>query len=181
MEAGEEKGSTDCGNRQEVVIADLCPFGFIGKSKPLELLCGQGEHGFEDAAVADLQQKLKNLVRKTQPFAKRIPNSGIWVEPRRRWPLSSQAKSTRLTPKPRFMKGGACPLRRAIQISTRSATRSAAFTPRPEYQAVLPIPVLPIRSSALTTASGSSLSEIAWKFLKFCWVPLLGMVTWGET
>lgn len=38
MEAGEEKGSTNCGNRQEVVIADLCPFGFIGKSKPLELL-----------------------------------------------------------------------------------------------------------------------------------------------
>ncbi|WP_448029880.1 hypothetical protein [Bradyrhizobium liaoningense] len=44
-------------------------------------LCGQGEHGFEDAAVADLQQTLKKLVRKTQPFAKRISNSGIWVEP----------------------------------------------------------------------------------------------------
>jgi hypothetical protein len=25
----------------------------------------------------------KKLVRKTQPFAKRIPKSGIWVEPQR--------------------------------------------------------------------------------------------------
>jgi hypothetical protein len=33
--------------------------------------------------------------------------------------------------------------------------------------------------SALTIANGSSLSEIASKFLKFCSVPLPGMVTWG--
>jgi hypothetical protein len=33
--------------------------------------------------------------------------------------------------------------------------------------------------STLTIANGSSLSEIASKFLKFCCVPLSGMVTWG--
>jgi hypothetical protein len=33
--------------------------------------------------------------------------------------------------------------------------------------------------SALTIANGSSLSKIASKFLKFCCVPLPGMVTWG--
>lgn len=51
------------------------------------LYAGKVEHGFEDGAVEDLQRRLKKLVRKTQPFAKRIPNSGIWVEPRlaRRW------------------------------------------------------------------------------------------------
>jgi hypothetical protein len=34
--------------------------------------------------------------------------------------------------------------------------------------------------SALTIANGSSLSEIASKFLKYCWVLLPGIVTWGK-
>jgi hypothetical protein len=36
------------------------------------------------------------------------------------------------------------------------------------------------QSSALTIANGSRLSDIASKFLKFCWVPLQGVVTWGK-
>jgi len=40
--------------------------------------------------------------------------------------------------------------------------------------------MFPNKSSALTTANGSSLSEIASKFLKFFWVPLPGTVTWGK-
>jgi hypothetical protein len=70
--------------------------------------------------------------------------------------------------------------RRAIQTSTRSTMRSASSTSLARYQAVLPIFMLPNKSSALTTANGSSLSEIASKFLKFFWVPLPGTVTWGK-
>jgi hypothetical protein len=40
--------------------------------------------------------------------------------------------------------------------------------------------MLPDKSSALTIANDSRLSDIASKFLKFCWVPLQGMVTWGK-
>jgi hypothetical protein len=58
--------------------------------------------------------------------------------------------------------------------------RSALSTSLAKYQAVLPIFMLPNKSSALTTANGSSLSEIASKFLKFFWVPLPGTVTWGK-
>jgi hypothetical protein len=72
------------------------------------------------------------------------------------------------------------PLRRAIQTFTRSAMRSASSKSLPRYQAVRPIFMLPNKSSALTTANSSSLSDIASKFLKFCRVPLLGMVTWGK-
>jgi len=68
----------------------------------------------------------------------------------------------------------------AIQTSTRSTMRSASSTSLARYQAVLPIFMLPNKSSALTTANGSSLSEIASKFLKFFWVPLPGTVTWGK-
>lgn len=70
--------------------------------------------------------------------------------------------------------------RRAIQTSTRSTMRSASSTSLARYQAVLPIFMLPNKSSALTTANGSSLSEIASKFLKFFWVPLPGTATWGK-
>jgi hypothetical protein len=40
--------------------------------------------------------------------------------------------------------------------------------------------MLPNKSLALTTANSSSLSEIASKFVKFCWVLLPGNVTWGR-
>lgn len=33
---------------------------------------------------------------------------------------------------------------------------------------------------ALTTFNGSGLGDIASRFLKFCRVPLRGMVTWGK-
>ncbi|MBB2735333.1 lipoprotein-anchoring transpeptidase ErfK/SrfK [Bradyrhizobium japonicum] len=41
--------------------------------------------------------------------------------------------------------------------------------------------MLPHKSSALTIANGSSRSEIASKFLKFCRVRLPGIVTWGKS
>ncbi len=47
-------------------------------------------------------------------------------------------------------------------------------------RALRPLFMLPNKSLALTTANSSSLSEIASKFVKFCWVLLPGMVTWGK-
>lgn len=42
---------------------------------------GKVDHGFNGVSAKDLQARLKPLVRKTQPYAKRIGHRGIWVEP----------------------------------------------------------------------------------------------------
>jgi bifunctional non-homologous end joining protein LigD len=39
------------------------------------------DHGFDGVSAKDLRARLKPLVRKTQPYAKRIAHRGIWVEP----------------------------------------------------------------------------------------------------
>ena len=39
------------------------------------------DHGFDTATAKDLQARLKPLIRKTQPYTKRIAHKGIWVEP----------------------------------------------------------------------------------------------------
>jgi hypothetical protein len=45
-------------------------------------LCGQSrDHGFDSASAKDLQARLKPLIRKTQPYAKKIAHRGTWVEP----------------------------------------------------------------------------------------------------
>jgi hypothetical protein len=54
--------------------------------------------------------------------------------------------------------------------------REAAVNER----ALRPFVLLPNTSLALTTANSPSLSAIASKFVKFCWVLLPGMVTWGK-
>jgi hypothetical protein len=50
----------------------------------------------------------------------------------------------------------------------------------PLTKALRPLFMLPNTSLALTTANSPSLSAIASKFVKFCWVLLPGNVTWGK-
>jgi len=50
----------------------------------------------------------------------------------------------------------------------------------PKYRAMLTILTPLNKNSALTIANGSNLNELASKFLKTCWIPLWGMVTWGS-
>lgn len=79
---------------------------YVGRQDGDKLLyAGKVEHGFEDDAVKDLQQRLKKLVRKTQPSAKRIPNSGIWVEPRLAAEVEYRAKSANGHLRHPFFKG----------------------------------------------------------------------------
>ncbi|MGY4627481.1 hypothetical protein [Bradyrhizobium sp. USDA 4486] len=61
------------------------------------------------------------------------------------------------------------------------ARRNVRKSPSPAKYQVVPTTLMsPNKSPALTIANGSRPSEIASKFLKFCWVRLLGMVTWAE-
>ncbi|MEH2545618.1 ATP-dependent DNA ligase [Bradyrhizobium sp. AZCC 2262] len=41
----------------------------------------------------DLQKRLKPLIRKTQPYTKRIAHRGIWVEPKLLAEIEYRAKS----------------------------------------------------------------------------------------
>jgi len=55
---------------------------YVGRREGDELIhAGKVDHGF-DKTSADLQKRLKPLIRKTQPYAKRIAQKCIWVEPK---------------------------------------------------------------------------------------------------
>ena len=56
-------------------------------------LCGQGRPRLRQGSAADLQKRLKPLIRKTQPYTKRIAHKGIWVEPKLLAEIEYRAKS----------------------------------------------------------------------------------------
>jgi bifunctional non-homologous end joining protein LigD len=58
------------------------------------IYAGKVDHGFDTASAEDLQARLKPLIRKTQPYAKKIAHRGIWVEPSLLAEIEYRAKST---------------------------------------------------------------------------------------
>ena len=40
------------------------------------------DHGFDKNSAAELRKRLTPLIRKSQPYSKRIAHRGIWVEPK---------------------------------------------------------------------------------------------------
>ena len=103
---------TTCAHRETLAIAgykikdDRFDGIFVGRRNGGELLyAGKVEHGFEDSMAKELQRRLKPLTRTTQPFAKRIPNSGVWVEPRLLAEVEYRAKSANGHLRHPFFKG----------------------------------------------------------------------------
>jgi bifunctional non-homologous end joining protein LigD len=79
---------------------------FIGRLKGDELIyAGKVDHGFNDASADDLQARLKPLIRKTQPYAKKIAHRGIWVEPSLLAEIEYRAKSAAGKVRHPFFKG----------------------------------------------------------------------------
>lgn len=77
-----------CAQRQTLPIAGFALDGnhwdgiYVGRQKGGELVyAGKVDHGFDKQSVVDLRKRLAPLVRKAQPYAKRIVHKGIWVEP----------------------------------------------------------------------------------------------------
>ena len=67
---------------------------YVGRRKGDDLVyAGKVDHGFDKISVADLQKQLKPLIRKTQPYTKRIGHKGIWVEPKLLAEIEYRAKS----------------------------------------------------------------------------------------
>jgi bifunctional non-homologous end joining protein LigD len=55
---------------------------YIGRLKGKDLMyAGKIDHGFDRVSAKDLQARLKPLIRKEQPYAKKIAHRGVWVEP----------------------------------------------------------------------------------------------------
>ncbi|MBB4264321.1 non-homologous end-joining DNA ligase [Bradyrhizobium sp. CIR3A] len=78
-----------CVQRETLTIAGFALDGttwdgiYVGRRKGNDLVyAGKVDHGFDKASATDLQKRLKPLIRKTQPYAKRIAHKGIWVEPK---------------------------------------------------------------------------------------------------
>ena len=66
----------------------------VGRRNCDELIyAGKVDHGFDKASIADLRKRLTPLIRKTQPYTKRIAHKGIWVEPKMLAEIEYRAKS----------------------------------------------------------------------------------------
>jgi bifunctional non-homologous end joining protein LigD len=79
---------------------------FVGRLKGKDLIyAGKVDHGFDTASAKDLQERLKPLIRKTQPYSKRIAHKGIWVEPSLLAEIEYRAKSAQGKVRHPFFKG----------------------------------------------------------------------------
>jgi bifunctional non-homologous end joining protein LigD len=62
------------------------------KGKDL-VYAGKVDHGVDSATARDLQARLTPLIRKNQPYAKKVAHRGIWVEPSLLAEIEYRAKS----------------------------------------------------------------------------------------
>jgi bifunctional non-homologous end joining protein LigD len=78
-----------CQQRETLAIAGFALDGekwdgiYLGRRKGKDLVyAGKVDHGFDKNSAADLRKRLTPLIRKSQPYSKRIAHRGIWVEPK---------------------------------------------------------------------------------------------------
>jgi bifunctional non-homologous end joining protein LigD len=79
---------------------------YLGRLKGKDLVyAGKVDHGFDTASAKDLQARLKPLIRKTQPYAKKIAHRAVWVEPSLLAEIEYRAKSAEGKLRHPFFKG----------------------------------------------------------------------------
>ena len=79
---------------------------YVGRRKGKDLVyAGKVDHGFTPEDAKELQDRLKPLVRKTQPYSKRIAHRGTWVEPSLLAEIEYRAKSAEGKLRHPFFKG----------------------------------------------------------------------------
>ncbi|MCK1396865.1 non-homologous end-joining DNA ligase [Bradyrhizobium sp. 4] len=103
---------TTCAQRETLTIAGFAldegkwDGMYLGRHKGDHLVyAGKVDHGFDKTSAAELQNRLKPLIRKTQPYAKRIAHKGIWVEPKLLAEIEYRAKSAEGKVRHPFFKG----------------------------------------------------------------------------
>ena len=66
----------------------------LGRYKGNDLVyAGKVDHGFDKKSSAELRKRLTPLIRKTQPYNKRIAHKAIWVELELNAQIEYRAKS----------------------------------------------------------------------------------------
>ncbi|MGY4355355.1 ATP-dependent DNA ligase [Bradyrhizobium sp. i1.3.1] len=79
---------------------------YLARRKGPDLVyAGKVDHGFDKTSATELRRRLEPLVRKTQPYAKRIAHKGIWVEPKLLAEIEYRAKSAEGKVRHPFFKG----------------------------------------------------------------------------
>ena len=101
-----------CAQRETLTIAGFALEGndwdgiYVGRRKGNDLIyAGKVDHGFDKKSAADLRKRLTPLIRKTQPYSKRIAHKGIWVEPELMAEIEYRAKSAEGKVRHPFFKG----------------------------------------------------------------------------
>jgi bifunctional non-homologous end joining protein LigD len=101
-----------CAQRETLTIAGFALDGnnwdgiYVGRRKGKDLIyAGKVDHGFDEQSTAELRKRLTPLIRKTQPYAKRIAHKGIWVEPELLAEIEYRAKSAEGKVRHPFFKG----------------------------------------------------------------------------
>jgi bifunctional non-homologous end joining protein LigD len=101
-----------CAQRETLPIAGFALDGnkwdgiYLGRRKGKDLVyAGKVDHGFDTASANDLRARLKPLIRKTQPYAKKIAPRGVWVEPSLMAEIEYRAKSAEGKVRHPFFKG----------------------------------------------------------------------------
>jgi bifunctional non-homologous end joining protein LigD len=101
-----------CAQRETLTIAGFALDGndwdgiYVGRRKGGDLVyAGKVDHGFDKKSVADLRMRLTPLIRKTQPYSKRIAHKGVWVEPQLMAEIEFRAKSAEGKVRHPFFKG----------------------------------------------------------------------------
>ncbi|MGY8663162.1 non-homologous end-joining DNA ligase [Bradyrhizobium sp. UFLA05-109] len=101
-----------CVQRETLVIAGFALDGnkwdgiYVGRRQGENLIyAGKVDHGFDKASAADLRKRLTLLIRKTQPYTKRIARKGIWVEPELLAEVEYRAKSAQGKVRHPFFRG----------------------------------------------------------------------------
>lgn len=85
---GNDWAKKTCAQPETLPIAGLALDGdvlddiYVGRYKGGDLVyAGKVDHGFDRTSADELRRTPKPLVRRTQPYPKRIAHRGIWVEP----------------------------------------------------------------------------------------------------
>jgi bifunctional non-homologous end joining protein LigD len=101
-----------CAQRETLSIAGFALDGakwdglYLGRRKGGDLVyAGKVDHGFDKESARDLRARLKPLIRKTQPYSKRIAHRGVWVEPILLAEIEYRAKSSEGKVRHPFFKG----------------------------------------------------------------------------
>jgi bifunctional non-homologous end joining protein LigD len=101
-----------CRQRETLPIAGFALDGskwdglYVGREKAGQFIyAGKVDHGFTPEAEKDLRARLKPLIRKTQPYSKKIAHRGIWVEPSLLAEVEYRAKSAEGKLRHPFFKG----------------------------------------------------------------------------